>query len=78
MRDVGQRHKGWTIVLLVVATAVGIWMTLEKVSVDRWEREELANHAARAKEGGSPDHGDQHPPVQTARGRGGRSGTDGV
>jgi len=66
-------------VLLVAGTAVGVWMAVEKVFVDRWERQELANHAARAREGGSPaGHGDPPPSVPTARGRGDRNGTDRV
>jgi hypothetical protein len=65
-------------VLLVAGTAVGVWMAVEKVFVDRWERQELANHAARAREGGSPGHGDPPPSVPTAGGRGDRNGTDPV
>lgn len=64
--------------LLVAGTAVGVWMAVEKVFVDRWERQELANHAARDREGGSPGHDDPPSSAPTARGPGGRSGTDGV
>jgi len=57
--------------------AVGVWMAVEKVFVDRWEREELANHAARAAEGRSPDPGGPASSVPTARGPEGRRRTDG-
>ena len=72
-----QRRRGPMVVLLVAGTAVGVWLTVEKVFVDRWERQELANQAAR---GGGPPPGPGDPTQSgpTARGQGGRSGTDGV
>ena len=65
------------VVLLVAGTAVGVWMAVEKVFVDRWERQELANHAGPDREGGSPGHDEAPPSAPTARGRG-RSGTGSV
>ncbi len=51
--DVGRPHKGLVVLLVAAGTATAVWMAVEKVFVDRWEREERANLAAREAQGAS-------------------------